>query len=139
METNLVTIILLGVTALVVGGIWYGPLFGKKWLEVTGATDLDIEKRKEMQKQAMPLYVIQFLLVLLQVYVLGSLLAWGGWGAQGLWVAFFMWLGFVVPTLAGSAMWNNNPTKVKWAMFLIQGGYQLVMFLIFGWALSQWG
>jgi hypothetical protein len=125
--------------SLVVGSVWYGPLFGKKWMEIIGATSLDVEKRKEMQKAAMPLYVIQFGLTLLQLYVFTNFIAWNELTKESVWVAFFMWVGYVVPTLAGNAMWNNNPPKVKMAMFLIQAGYQLVMFLLYGYMVATWG
>ncbi len=133
---NWVIILMGGIVSMVVGSIWYGPLFGKKWMEICGVTDLDIEKRKQMQKEAMPLYVTQFILSLLQIYILSNLITYGGWGAQSIWVAVFLWLGFVMPTVAGSAMWNNDSRNVKWARFLIQAGYQLVMFIIYGWMLS---
>ncbi len=137
MGTNYLIIVVAGVLAMVVGTIWYGPFFGKKWMEITGATALDIEARKEMQKKAMPLYGIQFVLTLLQVYVLTNLITWTG--GNGIGVAVWMWLGFVMPTIAGSAMWNNDSTQVKWARFGIQTGYQLVVFVLFGWMIGMWG
>lgn len=139
MEINYLMILGAGVVSMIVGSIWYGPIFGKKWLDVIGATALDLEKRKEMQKAAMPLYAVQFVLSLLQFYILSNIIVWGGWNVQSIAVSFFIWLGFVMPTIAGSAMWNNDSSKVKWARFLIQAGYQLVMFLIFGWMISMWG
>jgi hypothetical protein len=136
MDINYVTILGAGVTSLVVGSIWYGPLFGKKWMEVCGVNEMDEAKRKQMQKEALPLYGIQFALTLLQLYVLVDLVNSENGSAVG--IAFWMWLGFVMPTIAGSAMWNNNPNNVKGAMFLIQAGYQLVMFLIYGYMLGLW-
>ncbi len=123
---------------MVVGYVWYGPLFGKKWLEIIGATALDKEGREKMQKEAMPLYGIQFVLSLLQLYILAHFIK--GWTeVSGVENALWLWLGFVVPTLAGGAMWNNNPNRIKLSMFLIQAGYQLVMFVIYGYALGVWG
>ena len=126
------------ILSMIVGAVWYGPLFGKKWMEIIGATGVDVEKRKEMQKRAMPLYGIQFALTVLQLYILDHFVK--GWTeVNGIENALWIWLGFVMPTVAGSAMWNNNPTRVKWAQFLIQAGYQLVMFIIFGYMLDMWG
>ncbi len=136
---NYILILGAGVVSMIVGSIWYGPLFGKKWMEICGATELDKEKRAEMQKAAMPLYFVQFILSLLQFYILLNQITWGGWTAQSVWVSFFIWLGFVMPTIAGSAMWNNDSSKVKWARFLIQAGYQLLMFIIFGWMIATFG
>ncbi len=137
MEINYLMIVGAGVVAMIVGSLWYGPLFGKKWMEIIGVTEMDAVKQKEMQKKAMPLYGIQFVFVLLQVFVLSKLITWTGGNGMG--IAFWMWLGFVVPTVVGLALWNNQPNKMKWEMFLIQSGYYLVLFLIFGFIIGKWG
>lgn len=138
MEINYLTLLGAAVVAMAVGAIWYGPLFGKKWMEIIGADAEDEAKRKEMQKSAGPLYAIQFVLTLLQLYILVHFIK--GWDtASGIESALWIWLGFVMPTLAGAAMWNNDPNKVKLTRFSIQAGYQLVMFIIFGYMLGMWG
>lgn len=138
MEVNYVVIIGGAVLSMIVGSIWYGPLFGKKWMEICGVSDADVEKRKQMQKEAMPLYGIQFVLALLQLYILAHFVK--GWeDVSGIESALWIWLGFVMPTIAGSAMWNNDSATIKWARFLIQSGYQLVIFLLYGYILGVWG
>lgn len=137
MDINYVTIMSAAIISMIVGSIWYGPLFGEKWMEICGVSAHDDARQKQMQKEVLPLYGIQFALTLLQLYVLAGLVNGENGSAVG--IAFWMWLGFVIPTIAGSAMWNNNPNKVKWAMFLIQAGYQLVMFLIYGYMFGMWG
>lgn len=137
MEINYFAVLVCGVLAMVLGYIWYGPLFGKKWLEVIGATDLDLEKRREMQKRAGKLYFIQFALALFQVWVLANYIK--GWQeASGVENALWIWAAFVVPTLAAGSMWNNDSAKVSWARFLIQAGYNLVLFVLFGLILGAW-
>lgn len=130
--------ILIGaVIAMALGAFWYGPLFGKKWTEIIGASTDDLEKRKEMQKQATPLYIIQFLLVFFQVWVLAYFV--NGWNDFGTPLnVMWIWAAFVAPTLASCAMWNNDSKKVMWARFLIQAGYQFVVFVIFGLLLAYW-
>lgn len=138
MEINYMAVLACGVIAMVLGAIWYGPLFGKAWLKVIGASDADLKARKEMQKKAMPLYGIQFLLVLFQVYVLAYFIK--GWTeVSGVENALWIWAAFVMPTVAAGAMWNNDSSKVAWSRFLIQAGYQLVLFVIFGYILGVWG
>lgn len=138
MEVNYLAILACGVAAMVIGGVWYGPLFGKLWLSVIGATDMDIAARKEMQKKAMPLYLVQFLLTLFQVYVLAHFIK--GWeDASSYESALWIFLGFVMPTVAGSAMWNNDSAKKAWTRFLLQAGYQLMIFLVFAFILGTWG
>jgi CRISPR/Cas system-associated protein endoribonuclease Cas2 len=52
--------------------------------------------------------------------------------------ALLIWLGFTVPIIAGGVMWNNEPKKIAFQKFLIQAGYQLILFIIFTLILSAW-
>lgn len=134
---NYWAIITGAILSMVIGAIWYGPLFGKRWLEIIGATDMDLEARKKMQKSAGPLYLVQFILTLFQVLVLAHLIA-DTRIAGGLERSLWIWGAFVIPTLAGAVMWTNETGRLKRARFLIQGGYQLVMFIVFGLLLQFW-
>ncbi len=125
-------IIVCAILSMVLGAIWYGPLFGKKWMEIIGATEATKEERQKMQKAAMPLYLIQFFLTLFQAFVLtGFLKGWEDGNTGALQNTLWIWSGFIIPTIAGACMWNNDSNKIKWARFLIQGGYQLALFLMF--------
>lgn len=125
------------VLSMVIGAIWYGPLFGKKWMEIVGVNPADLEARKKMQKTAGPLYAVQFLLTLFQIFVLAQLLA-DTETAGGLERSLWIWGAFIIPTLAGAVMWTNETGRIKWARFRIQGGYQLVLFILFGLLLQYW-
>jgi hypothetical protein len=125
------------VLSMVIGAIWYGPVFGKKWMEILGVNPADSEAIKKMQKTAGPLYAVQFLLTIFQVLVLAHLVAdtkIAGGIERSLWI----WAAFVIPTLAGAVMWTNDTGKLKWTRFFIQGGYQLVIFIVFGTLLQFW-
>lgn len=137
MEINYLAVLVCAVAAMGLGAVWYGPLFGKKWMEIVGATAMDEARRKEMQRGAAKLYVVQFLLTLFQVWVLAYYI--GGWtDVSGLEQALWIWAAFIIPVVAGTAMWNNDSAKISWARFLIQGGYQLAIFVIFGLVLGLW-
>jgi hypothetical protein len=134
---NMWAVLGCAVLAMVVGFVWFGPLFGKQWMKIIGATAQDAEARKKMQKAAGPLYVVQFFLSLFQAYVLAHYII--GWReASGVENALWIWAAFVTPVIAGSSMWNNDSAKVAWARFLIQAGYQLVIFVLFGFILGMW-
>ena len=140
METlvvNYFAIVVGSVLSMAIGAMWYGPLFGKKWLEIVGATAEDLEARKKMQAAAGPLYVMQFVLTLFQVLVLAHLVA-DTTRVGGLERSLWIWAAFVIPTLAGAVMWTNEEGRRKWARFLIQGGYQLTIFIVFGLLLQFW-
>lgn len=137
MQVNYYAILVCGILAMVFGYLWYGPLFGKKWLQVVSATKLDLEARKKMEANVWKLYLVQFVLALFQVWVLAYYIE--GWEeASGLTNALWIWAAFVVPVIAGTAMWNNDSAKISWARFLLQSGYQLVCFVAFGLILGMW-
>ena len=140
METALVNywaVFTGAILSMVLGFVWYGPLFGKKWMEIVGVNPDDQEARKKMQKSAGSLYGVQFVLTLFQVTVLAYLVA-DSQGDGGVERALWVWSAFIIPSLAGAVMWTNESSKMKWARFLIQGGYQLVLFVIFGLLLQFW-
>jgi len=138
MTIHYLPVLVCAVVAMVLGFIWYGPLFGKKWMEILGV-DLqeDPEKKAEMQKAAMPLYIVQFFLALLQALVLAYYTAFLATGAAIV-NALLLWLAFVMPTVATSSMWTNESGGTKWQKFLIQAGFQFVMFALFGFILGIW-
>lgn len=134
---NYLAIAVGAILSMAVGFVWYGPIFGKKWMEIIGVDEEDMRKREDMQKNSGPLYGVQFLLTLFQVLVLAHLIG-DTQLVGGLERSLWIWAAFILPTLAGTAMWNTDEKKVKWARFLIQGGYQLVMFATYGALLQFW-
>lgn len=131
-----ILVLVCGVVAMVLGFLWYGPLFGKTWMRVVGATDMDAAARKKMQKKAGPLYLIQFVLTVFQIFVLAHLT--GFTWQSGVESAIWVWAAFILPTVAGSSMWNNDPRSVAWTRFLLQAGFQLLCFIVFGIILGTW-
>jgi hypothetical protein len=136
MEINYVALFIAAVAAMALAFVWYGPLFGKKWLEIAGVSAEEMAQRRKMQQTAMPLYAIQFALMLLQVYILWHFIkGWGG--GTGIEIAVWIWLGFIMPTVAATAMWNNESRNRKLGRFMLQAGYQLVAFILFGFILGM--
>lgn len=137
MIINYWAVLVSALVAMAVGFVWYGPLFGKLWMRVAGLSAMSEEAKKKMMSDSMKLYVVQFLLSLFQVWVLAYYIA--GWqAASGLQNALWIWAAFVIPAIAGSVMWAAGSAKEKWAKFFVQGGAQLVSFVLFGLILGMW-
>jgi membrane protein YdbS with pleckstrin-like domain len=135
---NYVAILACGVLSIALGAIWYGPVFGKKYMELFMPKNMTPEQMMEGKKQAKILYAIQFLLALFQVYVLAWFVGYLSNVSSGIHTAFGISVGFVLTTIAGTVLWNAESNKVKWQKFLIQAGYQLIFFLLSGYILSVW-
>jgi hypothetical protein len=141
MEIHFLPVLVCAVISMVLGMLWYGPIFGKAWMRVIKADPdcmTDPVKRKEANKKAMPLYLLQFLLALVQIWTLSKYISLGAASSSGLATALCLWVGFVLPTVAGGAMWSGDSRKDAWNRFFLTAGFQLLLFLVFGLILNAW-
>lgn len=136
---NFLAVALCAVASMVLGMVWYSKsLFGKAWGEVIGMNpNITPEEIKNLQKTMGPLYLLQFVLSFFEAYVLAYFINTLG-GMTGIMTGIWICLGFVMPTIAGQAMWGGKSKKLAWKMFWITLGYQLVLFVLFGYILSIW-
>lgn len=120
---------------VIMGVVWYGPLFGRMWMKIVGAEDMTKEEMEKTQKEMIPMYLMQFVVSLITSYVFYYFVK--GWNTvSGIENAFWIWLGFMMPQASG-AMWDTKK-GYRLRKFLILAGYQLVTLLILGWAFSRW-
>lgn len=137
---NLLAILACGVVAIVIGFLWFGPLFGKAWMRLSFGSIPSPEQMAEGKKK-MPLYAfIQFVLALVMAFVLAHNLAFGDAYltmtgiAGGIQAGFWNWLGFVVPTTVGMVLWEGKP----WKLWLIIVSEWLLTLLLMGIILAIW-
>ena len=133
---NYLAIVVCGVINMVLGSLWYGPLFMKPWSKMMGIDCSDPHKMKEMQKKAVPAYVASFVGSLVMAYILARWINAVGvkTAVDGAAMGFWAWLGFVAPpTLAGNMFGGK-----KINLWFIDAGYYLVSLLIFGAVLASW-
>jgi hypothetical protein len=139
-DVNFLAILGAAVASMVVGFIWYGPLFGKPWSKLMGWGEMTPEKMKEMQKKATPGYIASFVGALVMAYVLTHIYTYASIYTQtygvtgGLMAAFWCWLGFVAPVTLGAVLWDNKPLT----LWYINGGYYLVLLLAMGAIVGMW-
>ncbi|MCC6934122.1 MAG: DUF1761 domain-containing protein [Candidatus Yanofskybacteria bacterium] len=112
------------VAYMVIGYLWYGPLFGARWRRLQGLSD---EAMRSMPLSAGQAMGIGFVSALLMAFVLGQFAVL--WGAltvgDAIALAFWVWLGFVVTTQAGSWLWEGKP----FALLALNGAASLVSFV----------
>lgn len=141
-EINYWAVLVAGVVSMIIGGLWYGPLFGKMWMKGQGLDPNDKERMEKMKKAAGSAYAQMFIGSLIQMYVFAHVL-WAfdaaltekmGPVAAGLQGGFWMWLGFILPVKYGDKLWSGK----KFNYVAIDLGYYLVLLLISGVILSSW-
>lgn len=126
------TVFTCTVLAIIVGSLWFGPVFGKRWMSLNNmCLDSDPVKQKEQMKAMYPVYIIQFLLSFFQVFIL-SIYIKAVPDFSGVENALILCAAFIIPTFAGAVMWSGDNKKVALEKFLLQAGNAILTMLIAG-------
>ena len=142
-DVNVLAVLACAIAAMILGFLWYGPLFGKTWAQLMGWGSMTAEMLKEKQKGATPGYIASFVGALVMAYILSHSIAFAASYPAlasyshlqvGLTTGFFMWLGFVAPVTVGTVFWDGRP----WRLWFINAGYYLVQLLVMGTILALW-
>ncbi|MDB5264866.1 MAG: hypothetical protein JWN64_437 [Parcubacteria group bacterium] len=140
---NLLAVLVSAVASIALGMFWYGPLFGKAWMNLVGVTPEQVAAFKTdpaAKKKMGRSYMIMALGSLVMAYVLATTLVFAtsymhnSGILAGLQAGFWLWLGFVAPVAVAPVLWDSKP----WKYFFITGGYYLVSLLISGCILALW-
>ena len=117
------------VLAFILGGIWYGPVFGKAWLDALGKTEDDIEPSPTP-------FIISFFTAGLTAVVLAWLIhATGMTGlANGALLGLITGIGFIATAMASDSAFCGWSVK----LFLIQSGYRVLYSILMGALLGWW-
>jgi Protein of unknown function (DUF1761) len=128
-DLNWVAVLVSALAGFVIGGLWYGPLFQKPWMQLSGMT-------KEKGAQAsMPLtfggaYVLNAIGATGIALLLGD---HGGWAA-GLHTGAFAGFFFMATGLGVIYLFEQRPLR----LWLINAAYQVVNFAAMGAILGAW-
>ena len=120
---NILAVLLGALAFMVVGFLWYGPLFGKQWMKLHGWTEADFKG----QNMA-PVLVQGVINSLITVIGMALVFHWLGVEtvARALHVAFVLWIAFSATTQALAYIYERQ----KLGLTLIHFGNQLVAFLL---------
>ncbi len=122
-------------TNFILGFIWHGPLFGKTWAHALGMS----QNNEMMSADAKRGMYIRMAINLVAGYVMAfvAYLFLFNFRAGSFGDAFMIlgviFVGFILPQLTVTNLWNGRPAKDALKLFGISIGYQLVNFII--WAL----
>jgi hypothetical protein len=131
MHINWVAILVAVVANVILGFIWYTPLFGKAWAKELGFDTTVKPASGELAKGMIFMVIGNFLMA----YVFANNMA--AWSyvpgnkemspmANVMSAAIFTWLGFYLPVDLGSVAWE----KKSWKLFGINTGYHFMMLLV---------
>ncbi|MES2668286.1 MAG: DUF1761 domain-containing protein [Patescibacteria group bacterium] len=138
-EINYLAVLLATAASVVLGFIWFGPLFGKQWMRLIGVA-MPGEITKAMKRSMMRSYAM----VAISSFVMAAVLAHALFYiseftgvydvATSVTTALWAWLGFVVPATLGAVLWEDKP----WKYWFITAGFWLVALIAAGVILAVW-
>ncbi len=132
---NFWAVLVSAVASMVIGSLWYGPIFGKKFTSAMGMDSWSQEKRDSMKKSMAFTYIWQFVASLVMFYVFAWIM--GGLNQMsvmgGVQSACWIWIGFVVPLKLGESLWGG-----KMILFWLGIGNMLLTLLAAGIIIGAW-
>lgn len=117
------------VLGFLLGGLWYGPLFGKAWLKAVGKTEDELGK----PGVAMGLSFIAQVVSAVGLACLVQALNLNGLG-DGIMIGALIGVAFIA-TAMGSDMAFSGAKPSLW---MIQSGYRICYMVIMGVVLAGW-
>lgn len=128
-DINWIAVALGAVFSMILGTLWYGPLFGKLWLRMIGKKAEEIDSNPAM-------YLITFIAAFAGSLVLAVLVTslgidtWTG----GLLAGAIVWVGVGFTGLVSTSIFN----EVKFGVVLLFALYQLVVYVVEGVVFAIW-
>ena len=115
-EVNWLAVLVAAIVPMIVGFLWYGPLFGKRWLALMETTEEEIRKNFNPLKT----HGASFVLALVTAFILAQLFAgMGGPGSganamAGVHLALIALIAFVLPVSYQSWAYEGRKAGLFW-------------------------
>ena len=125
---NWIAVPVAALAGFAVGGLWYGPLFGKAWMQETGIT-MEQARAASMLR----IYGTTFVLNLVAACSLAMFIGAGDM-RFGAFAGFMTGLTFIATAFGITYLFEFRSFR----LWLINAGYQVVIFTLMGTILGAW-
>ena len=123
-NANLLAILVAAATGFLIGGLWYGPLFGKAWMAEHGFTEEQL-RGSNMFK----IYSLTLAFSVLSAVFLGHLLAFFDSNTRStLMISVGISLGYIIPAIGTYYLFSRKSGR----LFAIDAGYWIVFYAAMG-------
>ena len=125
---NYLAVLVAGIASMILGAIYYGPLFGKMLAKLS-----KVKKKKEGMAQK---YVMALIKTWIIAYVLAMFLDLTNITImiEGLIMSLWLWLGFIATTTFCGVIWGAKPFK----LWLVNNCFNLLSILMMAAILVYW-
>lgn len=126
---NYLAVVVSAVLSFVIGSLWYGPLFGKIWLKEIGLDPKELEKVNMFK-----IFGTAFILTLIIGFNLAAFIGPDSDLNSGLLYGALAGIGWVAASLGVVYLFGRKSLK----LFLIDAGYQVVIYTLMGGIIGIW-
>lgn len=119
------------VASYILGFVWYGVIFSKTWMRLTGITEM---KPKPLNLILVVVSMFVMAYVLNHSIIFGDAYLKTGGIHGALMGAFFLWLGFVATTTLIIKLYESKP----WGLWLLDNAFWLISISVMAVILSVW-
>src|SRR5689334_18275506 len=123
-QVSLVATLAAAVAGMMLGALWYGPLFGKAWISALGVGEDELKRRVNPGVA----YGLTFVLSLVAAFVFGMFLGPHPSLALGLGAGASAGICWVAASLATNYLFEGR----RPALIFINGGFHAVRFTLIG-------
>lgn len=131
-EINYLAVLVCAFIPMLIGAMWYGPLFGKAWMAAVGKTEEEIRKDFNPART----YGLTVIANFVVAYTLARIMGYAGAATivDALMIALLCWLGFTAGTFYINNLFEAKPNK----LLVINIFYHLTVLLAYSVILSIW-
>jgi hypothetical protein len=130
MDVNWIAVLVAAISAFVAGGIWYGPLFARKWMALNNFSEAELKQGNMVQT-----YGLAFVLSLISAAVFAMFLGRNPGVEFATGAGFAAGLCWVAASFGISYLFERRPL----GLWLVNGGYHTVQFTLYGLVLGLMG
>ena len=126
---NWLSVVIAAISSFLIGGIWYGPVFGKAWMTEFDFTEADLAKRSIPKTFGLSLILAFIAALILEMFI----------GAQadltfGAMAGLFAGLGWVATFLGILYLFEMQSLRA----YFINAGYCVISLTVMGIILGAW-
>lgn len=131
-DINYLAVFVCGIISMLIGAMWYGPVFGKAWMKEVGYTEDDLKKDFNPGKTYGLAVVSHIFMALVLAYLLQ--LTNASAIMDSIRISLSAWFGFIFLTMFINSLFARKTFR----LVAIDSGYQLVNMILFGIILILW-
>lgn len=126
---NWLSVLVAAISSFLIGGIWYGPLFGRSWMAEFGFSEEDLKKRSVPRTFGLSLLLAFVAALILEMFIGASADV-----VFGTMAGFFAGFGWVATFLGILYLFEMQSLKA----YLINAGFCIVSLTLMGTILGAW-